>query len=79
MCKKIKLDFIVQKQYLDFAMYVLSFSRIYIEFNPSESAEIVYCDGQQYYAAMPGKICREVYCAIRQRQLKIKNEIPCLP
>lgn len=54
-------------------------SRVYVEFNPTTMAETIQVDGRHFVTGMPGKICKEVYSAVRGRQLKMSNTINCLP
>ncbi|XP_022903967.1 probable ATP-dependent RNA helicase spindle-E [Onthophagus taurus] len=52
--------------------------RVYVQFNLPTTNEMDY-GGKDPIASMPGKICKEVYCAVKRRQLRMSNEIRCLP
>ncbi|KRT81220.1 hypothetical protein AMK59_5719, partial [Oryctes borbonicus] len=52
--------------------------RVYVEFNPTTLAETIQVEGRHFVTGMPGKICKEVYCAVRRRQLKMHNVVNCL-
>lgn len=57
---------------------IANFSKIFMQFPQHAQHETVTINGQQFISSIPGKICMEVYRAIRRRQLRITTNLPVL-
>lgn len=59
-------------------VFILIFSKVFVHFMKNTQHEAITIDGQQFISTIPGKICMEVYRAVRRRQLKIETPLHVL-
>lgn len=62
-------------------MYVcfFHFRKVYVQFAMDRTLSTVQMGNQQAVVSVPGRISKEVYKAVRRRQLGMECQIPALP